>query len=112
MAKNPPANAGGTRDPSSIPGSRGPPGGGNGSPLQDSWLENSTDRGAWWAPWGGKESDATERLTHRVRQVLCGHQGGKREDEALAWFTPTLCPSALTPPHSLSPALYSGSYLP
>jgi len=25
------------------------PGGGNGSPLQYSYLENSTDRGAWWA---------------------------------------------------------------
>ena len=22
------------------------------------------DRGAWWAPWGHKESDMTEQLTH------------------------------------------------
>ena len=22
------------------------------------------DRGAWWAPWGRKESDITEQLTH------------------------------------------------
>ena len=26
-----------------------PPGGGNGNPLQCSCLENSMDRGAWWA---------------------------------------------------------------
>ena len=25
------------------------PGGGNGSPLQCSWLENPADGGAWWA---------------------------------------------------------------
>ena len=32
-----------------IPGSGRSPGGGNGSPLQYSCLENSMDRGAWWA---------------------------------------------------------------
>ena len=37
------------------------PGEWNGYPLQCSCLENSTDRGAWWAtPWGHKESDMTE----------------------------------------------------
>ena len=31
------------------------PGEGNGYPLQYSCLENSMDRGAWWAsPWGHK----------------------------------------------------------
>ena len=45
MVKNPPANAGDTRDMGSIPGSGRSPGGGNGNPLQ----ENSMDRGAWWA---------------------------------------------------------------
>ena len=47
------------------------PGGGHGNPLQYSCLENSMDRGAWWAtvpelsksPWGPKESDMTEPLT-------------------------------------------------
>ena len=34
---------------SSIPGSGRSPGGGNGNPLQYSWLENSMDRGTWWA---------------------------------------------------------------
>ena len=36
-------------DQGSIPGLRRPPGGGNGNPLQYSCLENSVDRGAWWA---------------------------------------------------------------
>ena len=36
-------------DPASIPGSGITPGGRNGNPLQYSCLENSMDRGAWWA---------------------------------------------------------------
>ena len=32
-----------------IPGSGRSPGGGHGNPLQDFCLENSMDRGAWWA---------------------------------------------------------------
>ena len=32
-----------------IPGSRRSPEEGNGNPLQYSCLENSMDRGAWWA---------------------------------------------------------------
>ena len=49
MVKNLPANAGDTRDTGSIPGSGRSPGGGNGSPFQYSCLENSMDRGTWWA---------------------------------------------------------------
>ena len=37
------------RDPSWIPGSGRSPGEGNGYALQFSYLENSMDRGAWWA---------------------------------------------------------------
>ena len=40
VVKNPPANAG---DTGSIPGSGRSPGEGNGSPLQYSCLENTTD---------------------------------------------------------------------
>ena len=46
VVKNLPANAG---DLGLVPGLRRSPGEGNGNPLQYSCLENSTDRGAWWA---------------------------------------------------------------
>ena len=36
-------------EPGSIPGSGRSPGEGNGNPLPYSCLENSLDRGAWWA---------------------------------------------------------------
>ena len=36
-------------DPGSVPGSGRFPGERNGYPLQYSCLENSMDRGAWWA---------------------------------------------------------------
>ena len=36
-------------DVGSIPGLGRSPGEGNGNPLQYSCLENSMDRGAWWA---------------------------------------------------------------
>ena len=49
MVKNPPANAGDVRDMGSIPGSGRSPGRGHGNPLQYSCLENSMDRGFWWA---------------------------------------------------------------
>ena len=49
VVKNPPANAGDIRDSGSIPGSGRSPGGGNGNPFQYSCLENSMDRGFWWA---------------------------------------------------------------
>ena len=45
-AKESDYNAG---DLGSIPGSGRSPGKGNGNPLQYSCLENSMDRGAWWA---------------------------------------------------------------
>ena len=42
---------------------------GDGNPLQYSGLENSMDRGAWegHSPWGCKESDTTERLSHNEK---------------------------------------------
>ena len=50
-------------EPGLIPGSGRSPGEGNGTPLQCSCLENPMDGGACgYSPWGGKESDTTERL--------------------------------------------------
>ena len=49
VIQNPPDNAGDARDLGSITGSGRSPGGGNGNPRQYTCLQNSMDRGAWWA---------------------------------------------------------------
>ena len=49
MEKNLPANAEDARDVGSVPGLGRSPGDGNGNPLQYPGLENSMDRGDWWA---------------------------------------------------------------
>ena len=49
VVKNPPANAGDTRDMGSIPGSGRSARVGNGNSPQYSCLENSVDRGSWQA---------------------------------------------------------------
>ena len=49
VVKNPPVNAGDTRDKGSRSGSGRSPGGGNGNPLQYSCLGDPMDRGAWRA---------------------------------------------------------------
>ena len=61
QVKNLLASAGVPRDAGSIPGSGRFPGGGNGNPHQYFCLENSMDKGAWWAIVHGvaKESDIT-----------------------------------------------------
>ena len=48
-AKEPTCQCRRHRDSGWIPGSGRSPGGGHGNPLQYSCLENSMDRGAWWA---------------------------------------------------------------
>ena len=57
--KNPPASA---EDVGSISGLGRSPGGGNGDPLEYSCLDNSMDRGGWWAIVHGiaTKSDMTE----------------------------------------------------
>ena len=49
MVKNLPANSGDIKDVGSTPGSGRFPGERNGNTLQDSYLENPVDRGAWQA---------------------------------------------------------------
>ena len=63
-------NAGG---PGSIPGSERSPGEGNGNPLQYSCLKNPHGQGSLVGhiPWGHKESDMTEQLTHFHTQLTC-----------------------------------------
>ena len=62
VVKNPPANI---RHMGSIPQLGRSPGEGNSYSLQYSFLENSMDRGAWWAIVHGglKELDMTEQIT-------------------------------------------------
>ena len=50
QVKSPPANAGDVRDANSTPGWGRSPGGGNGSPLQYSYVLNPMYWGAWQAP--------------------------------------------------------------
>ena len=47
-------------DPDLIPGLERSPGEGNGSPLQYSCLENSMDRGTWWARVHGVTKSRTQ----------------------------------------------------
>ena len=47
------------REPLSIPGLGRSPGEGNGNPLQYSCLENSMDRGVWWATVHGLSKNQT-----------------------------------------------------
>ena len=50
-------------DPGSTLSGEDSPGEGNGYPLQYSFLENSMDRGVWWAAvHGAAMSDITEQL--------------------------------------------------
>ena len=64
MVKNLPANAGDRRDVGFIPGLGISPGVGNRNPLQYSCLENSTDRGAWWAIVHGVAKSQTPLSVH------------------------------------------------
>ncbi|XP_060265516.1 coiled-coil domain-containing protein 25 isoform X2 [Ovis aries] len=63
VIKNPPANAGDTRDVGLIPGLGGSPGGRNSNPLQHSCLENPMDRGAWQAAVHGVAKSWTQLST-------------------------------------------------
>ena len=67
VVKKSPANAGDIRDVGSIPGSRRSPGGGHSNALQNSYLENPMERGAWWAAVHGVSKTRLKRLsTHAL----------------------------------------------
>ena len=81
VVKNPPANA---RDTGSVPGSGRSPGEGSSTPVQYPCLENSMDRGSWWATVCGvaKALDTTERLsTHKL--LTWGKQKHSAEPQVL-----------------------------
>ena len=59
VVKNPPANAGDTRDIGSIPGLGRSSGIGNSNPLQYSHLGNHMDRGTWRAAVHGVAKSRT-----------------------------------------------------
>ena len=66
VVKNPPANAGDTRDSGSIPGLGRSSGGGNGNPLQYSCLEKSHGQRSlvgYNTVHGAAELDMTEHLS-------------------------------------------------
>ena len=69
VLKNLPANAGDVRDTGLIPGWGRSPRGGNGTPLQNSCLENPMDRGAWWATVHGVAESRT-RLTEQAHTCV------------------------------------------
>ena len=60
LSKNPTANTGDIGDVGLIPGSGRSLGEGNGNPLQYSCLENSMDRGSWWATVHGVLKNQTQ----------------------------------------------------
>ena len=59
VVKNPPANAGDTKDADSIRGLGRSAETGNGTPLQYSYLENAVGRGARWATVHGASKSQT-----------------------------------------------------
>ena len=72
VVKNSLAKAGIAGDAGSIPGSGSSPGVGNGNPLQYSYLENSMDRGVWWATVHGLEKGWTRMSTQHTHTNTLG----------------------------------------
>ena len=94
----------------SIPGLGRSPGWRNSKPVPYSCLESPMDKGAWWAPWGRKESDI-----NKARRVQCGpslgtclnKEGGTKILSCLGSCEPDVlhpCPEFLTFGH-ISPGL-------
>ena len=77
MIKKPPAGDAG--DKSLIPGWLISPREENGNLLQYSCLENSMDRGAWWATAHGVEERDTTEHTHTLRHQFQGPGSGHTE---------------------------------
>ena len=79
MVKNQPAILRDTGDVGSITGLGKSPGGGHGSPLQYSCLDNPKGRGAWWAtvhrvPQSRIGLNPLSRHTHTVPDTVIQNQ--------------------------------------
>ena len=86
VVKNLPAKAGNVKDEGSIPRSGRSPGGGHSNPLQCSCLENSMDRGAWWATAHRVAKNQTRQKelnthTHTLQVAQCS----ATQEEAVSW---------------------------
>ena len=66
VVENLPVNAGNAREADLIPELGASPGGGHGSPLRYSCLENSMDRGAWRATVHGVTKSWTQLSMHAL----------------------------------------------
>ena len=73
VVKHLPASAGDTRDSGLIPGLGRSPGGGHGDPLLYPCLENSMDRGTWWATVHGVTKSQTRLSTQHNNKQKKGH---------------------------------------
>ena len=69
VVENPPANTGDARDVGLIPELGRCPGGGNGNPLQNSWLGNPTDRVAWSATVHRRAKELGQDLVTKYHHV-------------------------------------------
>ena len=70
MVKNLPINAGNTGNMGSTPGLGRSSGEGDSSPLQFSCLEDSMDRGAWWAAVHGVAQSQIQLSTRACPTIL------------------------------------------
>ena len=75
VVKNLSANAGDSGDAGLIPRSGSSPGVGNGDPLLHSCLEDSMDRGAWWATVYGVAKSRTWLSAHTQSTSGIDHLG-------------------------------------
>ena len=70
----------------SIPGSGGSPEEGNGNPLQDSWLENSMDRKAWWTRVHGVSKNWTRLNDWALIHTRSSRQHKEGPSSCVAYF--------------------------
>ena len=71
-----------------IPGLRTSPGEGNGNPFHYSCLENSMDRGGWWAAVQGVAKIGHNWVTNTFRGSSSFSEGGEPRGRVIGWLAP------------------------